>query len=85
MPLFKAKRKKEQWQQIQTLVTTIIEEENQNLTPAQKELLRWHFRLGHIAFGWLQQLARKTTLGLSSRIAKCDQPLCTACQYGKAK
>jgi len=54
LPLFKAKRKKEQQQQIQTLVTTIIKEENQNLTPAQKELLCWHFRVGHIAFGWLQ-------------------------------
>ena len=27
---------------------------NQNLTPSQKELLRWNFRLGHIGFQYVQ-------------------------------
>jgi len=30
--------------------------ENTNLTPAQKELLRWHFKLGHVNMSWLQKL-----------------------------
>jgi len=51
LPVISAARRKEQQKQMQALVMTIIKEENQNLTPAQKELLQWHFCLGHVSFG----------------------------------
>ena len=35
---------------------SILEESNQNITTAQKELLLWHFCLGHLSFAHLQQL-----------------------------
>jgi hypothetical protein len=33
----------------------VSDEKNQNLSHAQKELLRWHFRLGHLNFNWTMQ------------------------------
>ena len=33
-----------------TSAVCVTNEANQNLTPSQKELLRWNFRLGHIGF-----------------------------------
>jgi hypothetical protein len=41
---------------------SILEESNQNITAAQKELLLWHFRLGHLGFAHLQQLMRQRTI-----------------------
>ena len=40
------------------LVATISEvhETNHNLSEAEKELLRWHYRLGHIGFKKIQFL-----------------------------
>ena len=59
---------------------------NQNLDNAQKELLYWHFRLGHIGFGHLQFLARTGKLPVKNpkAFANCDHPKCAACQFGKA-
>jgi len=37
---------------------TITDTDNTNLTPAQKELLWWHFKLGHINMAWIQSLMR---------------------------
>jgi len=37
---------------------SLIEDQNQNLTSAQKELLLWHFRLGHLSFQHVQWLMR---------------------------
>jgi hypothetical protein len=36
---------------------SVADETNQNLSPKQKELLRWHWKLGHCHFGWVQRLA----------------------------
>ncbi|KAG7361170.1 hypothetical protein IV203_036270 [Nitzschia inconspicua] len=36
---------------------SVADETNQNLTSAQKELLKWHWKLGHGHFGWIQRLA----------------------------
>ena len=36
----------------------VVSPENVNLTSAQKELLRWHYKLGHINMSWLQKLMR---------------------------
>jgi hypothetical protein len=37
----------------------VTDEVNQNLTASQKELLLWHWRLGHAHFQWIQMLAAK--------------------------
>ena len=45
------------------------------------ELLRWHYRLGHLPFDRIKQLASKGQL--PKRLLSCMKPLCSACQYGK--
>ena len=61
---------------------------NQNLTPSQKELLRWHFRLGHIGFQhvqWLIRTGRLKVQGNSKSVANCERPKCAACKFGKGQ
>ena len=58
----------------------VIDEENQNLSVGQKELLKWHFKLGHIGFDWLQWLARRKLLPY--KIANVEKPLCASCRFG---
>jgi hypothetical protein len=41
----------------------VTDEMNQNLTPQQKILLKWHFRLGHLGFAAVQWLGRSGMLG----------------------
>ena len=36
----------------------VTNEANQNLTPSQKEIIRWHFILGHFGFQHIQWLIR---------------------------
>ena len=47
----------------------------------QDELLRWHYRLGHLPFDRVKQLADKGQL--PKRLLTCHTPFCAACQYGK--
>jgi hypothetical protein len=64
----------------------VTEEVNQNLTSAQKTLLRWHFRLGHIAFAAVQWLGRQGYLGDHGNKmghTQVEAPKCAACQLGK--
>jgi hypothetical protein len=46
--------------------TTITEvhEANHNLSEPEKELLRWHYRLGHISFRKIQFLFRSGILSM---------------------
>jgi len=86
LPIVQATQEKEQTQTIMASATWVLDEQNQNLRLAQKELLKWHFHLSHLAFDWLQQLASKpSNIRLPSKIANCECPLCVACQFGKAK
>ena len=77
---------------------TIFKRANWNSTPAQKELLLWHYCLGHIAIPHVQLLLQKQhepQMGLKSKERiiipvnnKCshiDTPLCAACQFFKQK
>ena len=76
-------------------VFDIIAEENANITAAQKELLLWHFRLGHTGMGWVQTLIRnrKAEHGTKAyppilptkhdKAKSCDKPCCEACLLGK--
>lgn len=76
-------------QQVHLCVT---DEANQNLSEAQKELLRWHFRLGHVNFASIQLLLRSGALASSEGVknlhraaSKCPHPKCASCQYSKMK
>jgi hypothetical protein len=73
---------------------SVADETNQNLTASQKELLLWHWKLGHAGFQWIQHLAstpHEPIDGIEYPILKCKQPrvsscpapLCTACQLSK--
>ena len=57
-----------------------------NLTYNQRQLLKWHNRLGHMDFSRIQKFSR---LGLLPRelstVRPQDYPVCPACQYGKQK
>lgn len=72
---------------------TSVSASNINLSPAEKELLRWHFRLGHLGHRRIQFLMRAGTLAHSETARRMHQqasklencPLCTACQYAKQR
>ena len=76
-----------------TLVNTVstMAATNTNLGPADKELLRWHNRLGLIGMRKVQFLMRTGVLATSEatrrlHAAACkltNLPLCSACQFGK--
>ena len=74
--------------QAEAMEACVLNVNNMNLTPPQKELLCWHFRLCHQGFDSLQQLLRTGHLGnspLTHATAKCDIPTCSACEFAKAK
>ena len=65
---------------------------NQNLSGAEKELLSWHEKLGHLAFSKIQFLMRSGVLASSEvarrlhRSAAALKPLrCAACIFAKQK
>jgi hypothetical protein len=65
---------------------------NQNLTKAQKELLRLHYRFGHIGMQRIQSAIRQGQLATTQEqkvmhiaASKCDLPKCAACEFAKAK
>ena len=68
-------------------------ETNLNLSPAERELLRWHDRLGHLNFKQIQFLLRTGVLAhsesarrIQAQAAKISTyPLCPACQFGKQR
>ena len=75
---------------LNTMVTS-VDPRNINLTEPQKELLRWHQRLGHLDFKKIQFLMRSGALSwsaskrsLHTQAAKITHPpQCAACQFGK--
>ena len=70
---------------------TSVHQANANLSETEKELLRWHFRLGHLSFRRVQFLLRTGVLARSEGTRRLhtsaskltSPPLCAACQYGK--
>ena len=70
----------------------VMAETNQNLTPAQKELLRWHSKFAHMDLKRVQQVLKAGSVGWSPLVkaaANIDlnkTPLvCASCAYAKAK
>ena len=47
----------------------------------QAELLRWHYRLGHLSFKTIRAMAANGTL--PKRLLDCQVPKCSSCMYGK--
>jgi hypothetical protein len=74
-------------------ITTVTSHENVNLSEAQKELVRWHNRFGHVGYKRVQGRMRSGTLAHSDatrrlHTAACkltELPKCAACQFGKQK
>ena len=46
----------------------------------QAELMRWHYRLGHLPFSRLKQLAINGEI--PKKLAKVTQPKCASCLFG---
>jgi hypothetical protein len=77
-------------QALQTIMTE-VSSANLNLTEPEKELLQWHYCLGHFVYQKIQQLMKSGVLSHSQ--ATCtlhtaaskiqNPPKCAACQYGK--
>ena len=69
-----------------TSAACVTNKANQNLTPSQKELLRWHFRLGHIGFQHVKWLICTGSLKVqvnSKAVVNCERTKCSACEFGK--
>ena len=63
-------------------ITHMIPEDQEPISlDPHDELLRWHYRLGHLSFERILQLACSGQL--PKRLLTCKKPFCTACQYGK--
>ena len=77
----------------QTLANFVhtVHTDNKNLKRAKKELLRWHYCLGHLSFHKIQHLMK--TGALSHKSSSCalhtasskltHPPKCAACLFGK--
>ena len=59
----------------------LTSDSNINLTPAEKELLNWHYKLGHVGFRQIKWLSR---IGLlPKKISKVrSNPKYQECEYG---
>mgnify|MGYP000681102589 CR=1 FL=1 len=70
-----------------------VDSRNSNIDESDKETLRWHYRLGHLAFRKIKFLMRTGVLAhtqgarrvQSNACRRSDAPMCAACQYGKQK
>jgi hypothetical protein len=69
----------------------VVDETNQNLSPAEKQLLLWHQRMGHADFQQVQQMLcqprgqdlRQVLKPKNQASSACSPPLCAACQLAK--
>lgn len=67
----------------------VLDPVNANLNLAQKELMLWHFRLGHFHLEWVQKLFRvregedESILPTKHKANACKLPQCAACHYAK--
>ena len=63
------------------LLHTIPDDREPTTIGAQDELMRWHYRLNHLPFKHLFQLAKQRLL--PKKILKANVPICPVCHYGK--
>jgi GAG-pre-integrase domain len=72
------------------MTVTEVDHANRNLSESQKELLRWHQRLGHLSFARIKALMRSGMLSFTQRSRNLhtqaaqsrECPMCAACQFG---
>jgi transposase InsO family protein len=72
---------------------SLTEGVNFNLSDPEKELLKWHYRLGHVGMRRVQWMFRQNILSTTERSRRLQHaaskltsgPLCTACQYAKQR
>ena len=68
---------------------SVIDDQNTNLTDLQKELMKWHWKIGHFHFQWIQSLMREhdgkpsVLVPRHPKASSCPSPLCASCQFGK--
>jgi len=55
-----------------------------NLSNPQRQKLLWHERLNHRSMPTLNRLIRRGLLPVDPSVASCPDPICAACQFGKA-
>ena len=63
----------------------ITDEANQNLTNNQKNMLQWHWKLGHVGFQQLQWIGRQGWLGSHGQNfgkTTVAPPKCDSCKFG---
>ena len=74
---------------LEAMAGCVTSETNQNLTPAKKHWIRWHFKLGHLGFKMVRELGLGGFLDTAAftlfRIIGSDAkvPKCAACQFGQ--
>lgn len=90
LPLSPATNEKAMTHHISAFSACVTADVNQNLSEAQKELLRWHFRLGHKSFTDIQALLKTGALAstegakqLHRNASVCKIPSCASCSFGK--
>jgi hypothetical protein len=72
------------------LELSILDTDNVNLAVTQKELMLWHFRLGHFHLEWIQKLFRvregeaEAILPTKHKANACKLPQCAACHFTNA-
>ena len=72
-------------------IISTVNENNTNLSEPEKELLRWHQRLGHLSFKKIQFLMRTGVLAHTEKTRRLHTaaakltvaPKCAACRFGK--
>ena len=83
LPIHSAQLIHDQQWTVSILEAAIFEtrKHNKNLTAAQRELLKWHFRLVHIGFSHVHFLARNGKLPVNNpkALANCDKVKCAYC------
>jgi hypothetical protein len=55
-----------------------------NLSNSQRLKLMWHERCNHRSMATINQWKRNGLLPVDCSVASCPDPICVACQYGKA-
>ena len=88
LPTHKATLTNQRENEVKSLKSAVcvINEDSQNFTPSQKELLRCHFRLGYIGFQhaqWLIRTGNQKVQENSKAVVNCENPKFAACEFGK--
>jgi hypothetical protein len=92
LPCIQLNAKEDFDESLHALNSCLTQENNHNLKAAHKELLKWHWKFGHLNLPRVQAILKSGVCGSSPLIKatahlnlQTDRPLCGSCQFGKAK